>query len=161
LIGNQEIHDIKRIARRFNMNIMPLDMPNSDAMLQKRLDSALAYVGTTKAVANNAQIEALQKNLAERSSQELVTLSTRLLVEKFLTLPTAHPSEQGDITDSRGGGRRSSEKDGFSGERRSGGRSGGGRRFGGGGRGRGRFGGGGFRRDRGGDNAASSFKRSK
>jgi ATP-dependent RNA helicase DeaD len=158
MIGHQEIGEIKRLARRFNMTITALEVPCSDTMLQKRLDSALAYTGATKsAVAQNPQVEALQKHLAGRSAEELVSITTRLLVEKFLTLHVNHPSEEGDVSDARDGGRGGDADRGFAPRRSGGGRSGGGR-FGG--RGRSGGGSGGFRREGGSSssNAGGSFK---
>ena len=95
-INANEIGDVRHLAKKFNMTILPIEMPRSEVMAQKRLEQAKAFIGSGNEFTGKTTpaIDDLTKHLAECSIEELRGAMLKLLVEKFMKDYTAAESTE-------------------------------------------------------------------
>lgn len=86
LIGQRDGSRLKRLARRFNVDIKPLEVPQLDDIIQARVSTAIDHfeTATTQASPFNGQLDGLKDTLKNYSADQLVSGVVNLLSDKFL-----------------------------------------------------------------------------
>jgi ATP-dependent RNA helicase DeaD len=85
-IGKSEIRRLQQVARRFSANINPIDVPSLPEVMQARTAQAHTYLAgvlddsTTK----NKAADNLRDAIAKLSQEQLVTICSSMVHEKFL-----------------------------------------------------------------------------
>jgi ATP-dependent RNA helicase DeaD len=84
-IGRSEIRRLQQVARRFSANINPIDVPSLPEVMQARITQAHAYLaGVLASSTTNKAPDNLRDAIAELSQEQLITICSSMVHEKFL-----------------------------------------------------------------------------